>query len=382
MAFFARPNLDDTQFKQLPDSVLSLSGVTNIENVTGFTLIDDTNTKIPIVVTGATNDYVMTYDSGDGTVKLKPSASAGAFNYSGASPTTCTVGGLTSGSPIYNCPIGEILQSILVPTLNPTLVAPSNTLSISPTTTLYEVNTGVTTVICGVATLNLGCICPLYAGVPPFACVTRSTGAIKYRFSNSYNPVPVDIPVAGGVLSCSYPMTIPISYGTNTICSSVAYCSGVQPYKSDCVTPYCTPLASGFTATCTRTVTGVYPYFWGSTTIAPIITGDTCAQCLINSGTKVVGYSTDDVSVNYNACGKYLWVAIPATSTTKTKWQGTNSPLNTEPIPGATFSGACARNITSPSSCWGSTSYKIYVSNYATSTIEAGVPYCIIFKNS
>ena len=373
MTFFARPNLDNTQFKQLPDSTLSLSGVTQIQNVTGLTITDEFGTQVPIVVTGATNEYVLTYDISTANIRLKSPASVGAFNYSGASPTTCSVGGLSANTAIFGLPINDILQCILVPTLSPTLTAPSNTLSITPSTLIYEV--GCSATICACATLNLGCIDPQYTA----ASDTRSSGATKYRFSSTYNPIPVDYSVSIGCLSYCNPMTFPITYGSNTICSSVGYAGGVQPKNSD-GRNYCSPLSSGLTSTCTYIVNGVYPYFWGNTDVAPVLTGDTCAQCLISGSTSgcCIGYSTDDVYVsNYNVSGKYIWLAIPSTSTSKTKWQGSNSPSNCGVIPGDLFAAECIRNITSPLSCWGSTSYKFYVSNYGTS-----INYGMTFKNS
>jgi len=368
MAFFARPNLDDTQFKQLPDSVLSLSGVTHVQNVTGFTLMDDTNTPIPIVVTGATNDYVLTYDSLTTSIRLKCSASAGAFNYSGASPTTCTVGGLTTGSPIFNCPIGEILQSILVPTLNPTLSPNTISMSISPPSPLiYQI--GCLLALTSTIIYGQGSVSPVYCGGPS----VRTGVATGYSYTN------IDGGNYNGVSSSCLLPAASVTYGTNTVYGVAYYAAGFAPLRSDGTPMSGVTCAASNKSTC-KTITGLYPYFWGATTVAPNLSGDSKAQCLITGSTCgcCIGYSTDDVLVsNYNVTGKYVWVAIPSLSTTKTKWQGSNSPSNCGSIPGDLFAAACARNITSPSTCWGSTSYKFYVSNYGTS-----INYGMTFKNS
>jgi hypothetical protein len=79
---------------------------------------------------------------------------------------------------------------------------------------------------------------------------------------------------------------------------------------------------------------------------------------------------------NFNVSGKYIWFAIPYTSTSKTSWQGCNNPSNNGVIPGGLFPVACCMNIVSPESCWGTICYKIYVSNYATS-----VNYGMAFSN-
>jgi len=113
MPFFARPNLSDTQFKQLSGSTLTLSGQTRISTPSGLSLIGQTG-YVPInVTTGNTNLNVLTYL--DGQIILLPSSSGGSGLYSGASPTTCTVGGLCSGTSIYGSSISTILEKILVP---------------------------------------------------------------------------------------------------------------------------------------------------------------------------------------------------------------------------------------------------------------------------
>lgn len=113
MTFFARPILDDVQFKQTSDSILTLSGQTRIATPSGLTLIG-TSGYIPIMAnSGNTNYNVLTYINGQ--IKLLPQSGGGSGVYSGASPTTCTVGGLCSGTSISGCSISSILETILVP---------------------------------------------------------------------------------------------------------------------------------------------------------------------------------------------------------------------------------------------------------------------------
>jgi len=114
MTFFSRPSLDNLQFKQEVGDVLELNGQTQIKSPTGLTLTNGVGTDVIITATGATNGYVMTYNNG--LISLKESV-GGSGAYSGASPTTCSVGGLTCGSAILNCSISNILERILVPDL-------------------------------------------------------------------------------------------------------------------------------------------------------------------------------------------------------------------------------------------------------------------------
>ena len=55
MTFFARPNLDDIQFKQLTGSTLTLSGQTRIIETNGLTLSDGAGSNIVITAKNASS---------------------------------------------------------------------------------------------------------------------------------------------------------------------------------------------------------------------------------------------------------------------------------------------------------------------------------------
>lgn len=366
MTFFARPNLDSDQFKQIPDTVLTLSGQTRIANITGLTLYDNVNDIfIPIVVSDATNLSVLTYSDITSQITLQPVSGNSGGVYSGASPTSCTVGGLASGTAIANCSITSILESILVPTLSPTLTSNSLSMTLAPTTTLFEVGCSIS--FTASMSYSRGSVAPVYCS----GTTVRTGAATCYVFTD----------ISGATYSgvsniCAIPSKT-IMLDNNTISGTTSYSTGIAPTKSNgdsMIGVTC----SASTISTSNVVSGILPYFWGSSVSAPILASDACAQCLITGGTKCVGVNTGDVLVtNYNVIGQYIWVAIPATSTTKTKWQGCNSPSNCGTIPGDLMASECIRNIYSPSSCWSSESYKIYVSNYGTS-----INYCMLFKNS
>lgn len=75
MTFFARPDLSDVQFRQCIGSQLTLSGETRIATTSGLTLVGDSG-YIPLHATGASVNYVMTYDA-DGVIRLKESTISG-----------------------------------------------------------------------------------------------------------------------------------------------------------------------------------------------------------------------------------------------------------------------------------------------------------------
>ncbi len=119
MPFFARPDFSNEQFKQLPGSEISLSGQTQIATWTGLTLSDGSGGNVIITASGSssgTTGYILGQDV-DGIIKLLPSPASGTSKYYGASPTTCSVGGIPAGTSISGCTFQSIIQSLLVPAL-------------------------------------------------------------------------------------------------------------------------------------------------------------------------------------------------------------------------------------------------------------------------
>jgi len=368
MAFFARPNLDNTQFKQLVNSELTLSGQTQIATTSGLTLTDGSGGNIIITASGASNNYdVLTYCNG--IISLKPSsASGGTGIYECASPTTCSVGGLPSGTAIYGSGITTILQCILVPTLNPVLTNPSiSSFTISPTSLLYEVGSSPT--ISGTVNFNPGAINPQYTS----ASSCRSNGTQCYTYLVKGVPAQCIVNSPSNI----YPFgSVPISYGNNVISTQVCYCSGVQP-KNSAGNNYCAPLVASATTSSQKTIVGLYPWYWGIQASGGAASGanrptTASIKSLINAGTtnKRVDYSTGSLLVQFNATtDDYLWFAIPEASTSKTFWY--ESALNSGVIGGVVSAGGnlfpnpvLESGILSTNPVWSSQTYKIYISNY------------------
>jgi len=403
MGFFARPRLSNEQFVQhspidgQPSDVLTLSGQTQIATTSGLTLIGTTGGTpqyIPIQATGGSNNFVLTYDDTGASpvIKLKlSSVSGGTSNYPYNESATTTVGGLLAGQNLYNLPVVDILQDILVPTLAPTTydeVDNSLFLSAATPTTIYEI--GCSLSVNMTSCFYRGCVDPTYCGSSPYVAGLPD----KHVF---YPDWVTSVTACTANLCASYLTTRLISAGSLPFCSEVAYCSGDTPtYYSD-GSVYCAATPAGTTPYVNKSLCGVYPWFYGSTSDLPILTGATgatgstgatCAQCLITGGTACVGLSTSNIVVdNYCITGKYIWFAIPSGSTnTKTVWDGGNSLSNCGIIPGDLFQSECVQYIYSPDNCWGTVAspgicipqpYKFYVSNYPTS-----IDYSMTYKNS
>lgn len=378
MTFFARPNLDNTQFKQLAGSELTLSGQTQIATITGLTLTDGSGSNIPVTASGASSNFdVLTYCNGSISL-LAPTASGGTGVYDCASPTTCSVGGLLAGTAIYGSGVTSILECILVPTLFPILTNPSiSSFAINPTTTIYEV--GDCPNITGTACFNGGCINPDY---PPTACECRTDGTLCYIYD--YMGTPYESCVDAVCNSCLFPSQC-VTNGNNYISAIVCYCNGVQPYDSSC-SAYSTALVTSATTASQINVCGLFPWFWGIESSGGVAAGvnrptSDCIKSLITGGTtcKCVDTSNGTIYVNFDSTSDdYLWFAIPDTSTDKTCWYET--ALNSGVIGGGVSAGGnlfpnneSVSDICSSSPVWSGQTYKIYVSNYqscSTTIIE------------
>lgn len=281
-----------------------------------------------------------------------PSGGTGGF-YNLSSPAAITVGGIVSGTTLVGKTSFELFEELLVPTLYPTLTNPSGTLSLSPSG-IFEVGCCIP-VLCVTACFNAGCINPQYTAT----CSKRSNGPDLYCFtgpiiSGSYvctlNSVCIPIPV----------YQVSLGSGSNCWGSCEHYCVGVQP-KDSKLNNYCSPLPAGTTPAVSASVTGIYPYYYGKLTcgIRPPVT-----NFLVTGGTKVVADSTGTVTVNFNSnSSEYTWLAIPATSTSKTCWFVTpldNGCINS--APSDKYPDECPYLICSGQGCWIGINYKVYVS--------------------
>ena len=363
MAFFARIDLSNQQSKQLKSTLLTLSGQTQIATISGLTLTNGIGGYVPIVATGGTNYDVLTYV--DGTIKLLPQSGSSASGiYSGASPTTITVGGLISGTTIYGSSISNILESILVPTLYPTIIAPSSQFLITPTDVLYEVGDSIS--ILGSSMFSYGSISPAYCGSS--SCRSGLVNCYEYNTWGLTTGMTCTIPLAN-VLFDPHPIT----QGNNTISAKVYYDAGSQPKDSN-GNNYCSPLPSGCTSSILITISGIYPYFYGTASSSGASAGvnrPVATAAFITGGTKIVANSSGTLCINYGSSSDdYIWLAIPNGSTAKTKWY--IDYLNNGNIGGSISVGG--NLFPSPTTvsgvkttCWSSQTYNTYISNYQLS---------------
>lgn len=362
MTFFSRPILSDEQFKQLSGTTLTLSGQTKIYNSNGLAISNGSGNTILINAKGAAVGNVLTYDGNE--IKLSsPSSGASTGIYVCASPTTCTVGGLVSGTSISGCSIGYILEKILVPTVSPVVVSPTISFLINPSTTCYEVGTNVN--ITGCLSFSRGTIIPQYCGT----CCFRSGLPNTHRYQD-FNGTFCNCVLT--TLTSTYAMPVhTITAGNNTAYGTVCYDAGPTPAYNSNGSTFCTQLPAGCSTSISQTICGLYPYFYGKVSSGGCPAGvnrPVPSNALINTGTKVVGLSTGTININFNSgSDDYVWFAIPNASTSKTKWFVDS--LNNGNIGGGVSPGCNlfpVECVVSPvtTACWGGQTYKVYVSNY------------------
>lgn len=122
-----------------------------------------------------------------------------------------------------------------------------------------------------------------------------------------------------------------------------------------------------YTSTNTKTLTGVYPYFYGKVAdVQPI-----ADQALIDSGTKVVASSAGNITIDFNSANnEFCWFAIPESSSAKNTWYV--NALNNGTIwqPWDWFPTNVIIPVTSPDGYWTNINYRVYVANYVSAVTD------------
>jgi len=263
-----------------------------------------------------------------------------------------SVWSITPGTvfPIWTT-LTEFIKALLLATFNPTLVAPTFSLT-SNQANGQEIGSIVNLVL----TYNFGRgqilgKTVLGAWQPNTPQDFRAGAATNYTIDGT------DLDLVNTKTLASYHLL-----NTQTFSGTVDFGVWPQPINSD-GNNYSTPLAGG-SDTKSTTITAIYPFFYGKVSGGSKPTKN---QALINSGTKVVWSSTGTITVNFNsAAADWIWFAIPEVSPAKTKWYV--DIINNGAIGGGAnlFDTETIVAIDSPTVLWNGVNYRIYVSNYQT----------------
>jgi len=282
----------------------------------------------------------------------------------GDSVTNVEVGGAgagTAASVWKTKSIVEVLDDILFPTLLASIASnKSVSLAVDGTAGTLEIGSSYTRNL--TATFGAGSITNGDGTAGP-ALVGAAT---QYTFTGTGISSTAQ---AGNTLSLG---SVTVVAGANNWAVSVAHDAGTGAYydnKGNALSNLDGSRVAGTVndASSSPTITGLYPYFWGvsASTLTP---ADVATAIQYGSKTKVVASSTGTITITFNASSEYLWFAIPNTSTSKTVWYV--NALNNGSIGGASnlFGTEGVENVTSSDGFWSNVGYKIYITNYATST--------------
>ena len=121
----------------------------------------------------------------------------------------------------------------------------------------------------------------------------------------------------------------------------------------------------------TRTITGIFPYFYGTSSTLPTAAW-VASEIVAGNGTKVLLAANGTLSIPYNVGlpGEFIWFAYFEDYTTKTRWYVTE--LDQSDIDGSFITTAVTQAVNSPDSYWIGINFKIHWSVYLTvqDTIE------------
>ena len=204
-----------------------------------------------------TKEYVLTQMSSGGTYNLQ-------------SPAAISIGGICVGAVLTGKTAFQLFEELLVPTLYPAFVLPSNGFSkSSPAGTLFEI--GCSQIVCFTATFSQGSISPAYCGGP----------SVRSGLPSCYNYTGTGLPTCAITSSLSNNQNsgaYVILTGNQSWSSNVTYLIGAQPKDSKGFN-YSSPYPAGTTTTITCSIEGVYPLF-GTTSSISILTKQTLVSML------------------------------------------------------------------------------------------------------
>jgi len=341
MAFNTKINIDDQHVIQNTDTTLTLSGNTKYgehPTFTGDTQIVDKKYVDDNIITGVTAGT--TYDLG--------------------SPAAVSVGGIDVDYVLTGKTSNCIISDMLYPELEGDVTAPSMTsVVLTNSASCLEIGTSLTTNL--TATFNQGCINPQYCSV----CDKRSGDANSYCFTGTQ---------LGGSVSCTANVAVTgitaysIVAGANTWGACTSYDCG-EPALSNKNNEYCAKLVAGTVVGGSDTITGILPWFWGTSADCTISSADVIA------GTKTVGNVGSSTPIIFEATTEYLWFAAPACATDKTKWWVCAANAGNMGGTGELWAGKCTVSVTC-GGMWGATDFDVYVTCGITST-PSGVSMCL-----
>lgn len=317
--------------------------------------------KAVLIASSPTSAWILAYPGYTVATGSTGSGSTGGGTYNLKSPSTCTVGGIPSGTILTGKSAFELFEQLLVPELYGTVVNPSVSISLSQSG-IREIGSSISQTVTG--NFSRGSINPQYCSASPY----RSAGANAYCFTGS--GMPSGFQACTALSASQNNPTYTVVAGTQTWGVCTSYDAGSAALGSN-GTQYCAALSAGCTLPSSNSITGILPWYWG-TKATGVITGSDVA-----AGTKTLAVVGASTPIIFNATSQYLWFAAPqGTYTTKTKWWVCASNASIIGGVGQLWANACSVAVTT--GLWSGCLFDVYVT-CAVTTTDTGVPMCLYY---
>jgi hypothetical protein len=288
----------------------------------------------------------------------------------------------------------EVLDDILFPLVNPTYQVPTASISSGSQGALYEVGSTQSVTITAEGTQNDAGAFTTAAFYRNTVLQTGGSAAIsagtatplldEFGYGNPNNPNDK----FGFNITKSDTATSQAAVTWNAI---LTYLAGNPKKNSRNTNDPATPAVKQINApqdgstilTSDVVYRFVYPYFWG-VSASSITAADVPALITAigaNSPNRVVAYSRSTIVINFGVPSsqqRFLWFAVPATGfnpqgtvailPNKTSWYVNESNQGLIGTTNDLFNAPSTLAVTSTAPSWSGVNYKIYVTNYATSS--------------
>jgi hypothetical protein len=129
-----------------------------------------------------------------------------------------------------------------------------------------------------------------------------------------------------------------------------------------------------------QSITGIYPYFWGSSNTA-VTASDVATAIQAGTANKVLLSADGTLSIQFNVTGKFIWFAHFVNATRKQSWKTSSNPtaaaIGVDLDPTSIWNTPVNQNVTSPDGYWSGVSFKVYTSRSAQ-TSATGITWSLM----
>jgi hypothetical protein len=250
------------------DALIHISGATSSMSAQNLSTFGST---VYSGQTGTTFLFKTIVGSGDttitdlGTRLVIGSAGGSSATYNLSTPAAITVGGIFSGTQLTGKTSFQLFEELLVPTLQPTFVAPSSIITLLPASgTICEIGYIIPTLVL-TSTFDRGSYTPAYCGGTSYGSGLPTCHVFTGKGSGiSGTTVSTSLIIVKNAAGSSFTVSQGCSYFT----TNVAYSAGLQANDSKGIPSTCPAVGAGTIGVKTACIVGAYPLWATCTTIS------------------------------------------------------------------------------------------------------------------